>query len=479
MRPQAHNLLSSRSSWLYEAQVGDAVQHPTRAHAETVASDNELGNFYQNTSPFATFQLVYQLMKEYYVDPIPSDAPLAHGASAALIASLDDPNSRFIEPNEYESLKQQDEGVYQGSGINFIVRKNVLRQKTKNTSELVSRDITVISVVPDSPAQKAGIKNGDVITEINEQWVRSYDLFSMNKDRLDKLADDPVTQEKEYIKLENQLNAGIALGNAQAKLNLTSSTPLVLSIHRAGVAAPIKVTLNVSQPTKLETVKSSIYPDGSGYIKIAAFNDLTSGEFSQALNKIGSTNKLMIDLRDCPGGQVQPLIDIANSFAPASCVGQIVLRDNQAKPIDASLGFGTRTYDLKAKPKEISQAKRYTGKLVGLVNNGSANMAEMLAVFLRDQVGARIVGTNTFGDGNAQTLYPMGDQSAFVLSTGAMKTDLGKKFNEQGIEPDIVVADGVTSEGADQVIAKAISALDLPPLRTQSAKTEANQEISL
>jgi len=472
----AASQLKPNASWLLEARNDGGVQGRSGSLAKTVASGDDFSDFFENDSPYTTFQYVYELLKQCYVDDIPSDTPLAHGASAALLASLDEPNSRFIESNEYKALSDQDQGIYHGSGINFLVRKNVLRKKSDKDSELISRDLTVVSVVPGSPADKAGIQTGDVITEVNHQWVRSYDLFDYNKDSIQKLASDRVSQDKAYIALDAKLSAGIALAQAQATLNLDSAKPLLLSIHRAGVEKPIERSLNVATPTKIETVKSDKLNDSTGYIKIAAFNNLTVPEFDKALASVGDSKGLVLDLRDCPGGQVDPAIDIASAFAKNANIGEIIIRDNKTKATDPSLSFGTRSYEMTSKNGASGLTHSYSGKLVVLINGGTANVAEMLAVFLRDRLGSRIAGTPSFGDATVQTLYPLSDKSAFVLSTGFFKTDLGKSFNLAGIEPDVKIADSTSKTGEDPSIAKAESLLALPPLKAQASQ---NQTIQL
>lgn len=466
----ADSQLKPNAAWMQEARNDGKVQQASLGRSRVAASSgDDFSDFFESDSPYTTFQYVYELLKQCYVDPIPSDAPLAHGASAALLASLDEPNSRFIEPNEYKALSDQDNGIYQGSGINFLVRKNILRKKTDKDTELVSRDLTVVSVAPGSPADKVGIRTGDVITEINHQWVRSYDLFDYYKNSISKIS-DRVDQDKQYIALEKKLTAGIALAKAQSELNLDSSQPLLLSIHRSGVTKPIVVSLNVKSPTTLETVKFSKLDDSTGYIHIAAFNNLTVSEFDKALAGLSSVKRLVLDLRNCPGGQVDGAIDVASAFAKNADIGQILIRDNKAKTSDSSLGFGSRSYEMTSKNMTTGITRSYSGKVVVLIDGGTANVAEMLAEFLRDRLGCRIVGAPSFGDASVQTLYPLSDQSAFVLTTGVFETDLGKSFNLTGIEPDEKVADSPEKTGTDPVIAKAESVLDLPLLKAQASQ---------
>ena len=149
------------------------------------------------------------------------------------------------------------------------------------------------------------------------------------------------------------------------------------------------------------------------------------------------------------------------------------MRDNHADKIDTALGFKVKVQVLH--PGDEGQAalkNSYHDNIVVLVDNGTANTAEMLAAFLHDSLGARIAGTTTFGDGMAQTLFPLSDGSAFTLTTGALQTDLGKPFATTGIAPDVEIAD-IDSRPApdDAAVAKAASLLTMPPLKIEAKTT--------
>lgn len=456
-------MFASTGPWLREAQGDGGIQKPG-ASVRSVADDN-LAEIFQSDSPFGTFQNVYQLLKDQYVEGIPSDTPLAYGAAEALLASLDEPNSRYIEPDERKALGQQEQGIYAGSGILFTVRKAT----DPGDPNLVIRKITTVDVVPGSPADKAGVKSGDVVTEIDQHWIITYDPIEADAKVFKKLAKDEVSLEKEYTAIENKIKDGLSLSKAQARLDVSSPDPLVLTIERPGQAKPFEVTLDISEPTKADALTYKTLSDGSGYIHIFAFNNDTVPDFDKALAALSAAPGIVIDLRNCAGGELSPAISIANSFVSGAELGKMEVRDNHIKPGDPSLGFGTKVQPLVSDKSSQALANSYHGRFVVLVNEATANTAELLAAFFHDQLGARIAGARTFGDGMAQTLFPMTDGSAFTLTTGALETDAGKSFNMAGITPDVVLADSSIHSGSDDpAIAKAESLLSLPPLKSEA-----------
>jgi len=466
------HLIASNGPWLRQAQ-GDGNIQKSGASGRSVADDN-LTDIFQSDSPYTTFQNVYQLLKDDYVEGIPSDTPLAYGAAAAMLASLDDPNSRYIEPVERKAFDQQEEGIYQGAGIIFTVRKAA----DHSDPELVVRKITTVAVVPGSPAQKAGIKTGDVITEIDHHWIISYDPIRASSKIFKKLGKDEVGLEKAYTAIENKIVSGINLAKAQSILDVTRATPLVLSVERTGEAKPLSFTLDISQPTKADSVSFRKLNNGSGYIHIFSFNSNTVADFDKALAGVASDNGIIVDLRDCPGGDLSPAVTIANSFVPGAELGRIEVKVAHAKDANANLGFATKVEPLKSE-KPVPAANIYHGKIVVLVNNATANTAELLAEFFHDRLGARIAGQTTFGDGSAQTLFPMSDHSAFTLTTGVLQTDNGKPFNLSGIVPDVPLADAAVRGADDPCVVKAESLLDLPPLKIEAIKPSEPPVLSL
>jgi carboxyl-terminal processing protease len=467
----AHLLASqpSHSAWQVEAQNSTETHDLTipvgYSLPQTVAQNDTDDNsgastgMFGSNSPLVTFQQVYELLKQNYVDRIDSDTPLAHGAVSAMIASLDDPNSRFLEPADRTAVDQESKGVYNGAGIVFTVRKEVV-------DGLLERQLTVIDPIAGGPAQKAGVLTGDVITDINGHWVISFDPFAQQIKLFKSLASDPVSFNHAVDATDAKIKDGLDLSKAQDLLSATSSAPLVLSILRDG--HPLKVTVDASTPTDVTDVTSKLLPDGNGYIQVNDFADTTGASFEQAFSAVSSAPGVVIDMRGCPGGSMDSGLAIAKAFAPSDSLGSVVIRAND--------GTYDKTYECKVKAIQLSTDSdtvapltpiKYSGRIVILVDKGTANVAELVATFLHDKLGARIVGDKTFGDGMAQTLFPEPDGSAFVLTTGIIKTDAGQVFEAQGITPDVILARDQTDSPAG--LQRAETLLSSNPINASSS----------
>lgn len=466
------------------------VSQNTDPSASSDSADDNIDDLLSSDSPMATFQQVYLLLKDQYVEKIPSDIPLAHGAASAMLDSLDDANSRFLEPGERSALEDQAKGIYAGTGIVFTVRR-ILQ------NGLTDRQITVIDSLPGSPAQKAGIRTGDVITTVNGHWVIGYDPFAAQAKMLKKLSNDEFDWDKAVDAIDARISEGISLAKAQSLLDTTQTAPVALTIDRPGTAKPIQVSLDCSTPTTVKDVEWRKLDNGQGYIKVNVFDDSTATDLAQAIGSLGTTSGIVLDLRDCPGGMLDPAVSIAHSLSPDAPFGLVIVRDNRA-PKTAALGsnstqspqddasssdpeadvpkmrdFGTRTEVLRDNAAQTAPAVDYSGALAVLVNKGTANTAEMLAAFLRDHRGARIVGVDTFGDAMAQTLFPLTDGSGFTLTTGMLKTGIGKSFNISGLTPDISLKDaGTAGEPGDPGLQRASALLLQVPVASAQIRSQ-------
>ncbi len=458
----------ARSHWTVEA-LGGSNHHagssltgsdPVQLTADDNIPDDPSGGLYSSDSPLVTFQQVYELLKEQYVDKISSDTPLAHGAVSAMVAALDDPNSRFLDASERASVDAESKGDFAGTGIAFTVRK-------VSVGGLLERQLTVVDAVAGTPAEKAGLQTGDVITDINGHWVVSFDPFQAQEKLFKGLATDPVSFNHAVDATEAKIKTGLTLSAAQTLLDTVQTTPLVLSVSRG--SQTLKVTVDGSKTTTVNSVDSKLLADGNGYVAIHAFTDTTGDDFQKAYTTVSSAPGIVVDLRNCPGGSIDPALAIAHSLSPGEPLGSIVVRDNHGT-LDKQTGLKVKSETLAyaADTSTTAPSITYAGHFVVLVNSGTANTAELLASFLRDHLGARIVGSTTFGDGLAQTLFPMSDGSAFTLTTGKVRTSSDLAFASVGIKPDDVLAKA--DADSDVALHHAEQALALQPLKTSSSK---------
>lgn len=327
------------------------------------------------------FNAVLSKVQMHYVEEVDIEK-LIYGAINGMLQVLD-PHSSFMPPDIYKEFKVEMKGVFSGLGIEITIKDGIL---------------TVISPIEDTPAYRAGIKAGDCIVKINGESTRDISLTDAVK-----LMRGPV------------------------------GTQITISIMRKGFSEPKDFTITRAV-IKVKSVKSEALEDSYGYIRIRNFQERTSREFREALNKLetenGKLKGLILDLRNNPGGAFDQAIKVSDEF----------------------LDSGIITYtEQRVKDQERKHMAHKTGKshdypIIVLVNAGSASASEIVAGALQDNGRAIVLGTQTFGKATIQTICPLEDGSALRLTVGRYYTPKGKSIQAKGITPDIVVSDVIHSE---------------------------------
>ncbi len=377
------------------------------------------------------FYSVFKYVEKQHADYTPQQAkPMAYGAVRAMLQSLNDPNTRFLEPQEARLLQEASKGTYYGIGAAMTVVRKV-------TQDVERRELTVIAPLPGSPAEKAGLQPGDVITEIDGKWVIAYDPFrqvqraGLRGNELVKAMEDARKRVLAGLDLRKSLNA----------LTNKDQGPMTLTVRRGNSTVKVKVTpgtLNV------EPVTYRLMPGNVGYLRIAQFNIQTPDGVKRALAGLGNNLRgVVIDLRNNPGGHVEPATQVASMLVRSPSLGLMEVRNGETK---------------RRQPVHISGTPRVKSPMVVLVNGGTANVAEVLAVLLRDKGGAKLVGERTFGDALVQTFVPLPDGSAMTLTTGKFLTLAGGDFHGKGVYPT-VAAPTVPKQGHDVALEKAMNLL--------------------
>ncbi len=396
-----------------------------------------------------TFDTVYNLVRQYYVDRLPSDRKMSYGAIRSMLASLNDPNCYFLEPEQYALLEAEAQGRYPGVGVSFSVRP----QKRDGYTE---HKIVVISALPGSPATKAGLKTGDIITHIDGKWVLGFDPF-LQANKLAAKLDSPISSEedetafrKEVDSARKRSNGGINLFAAQMALrgdrkaiaeNKLPADTFSLTVERPGVKEPIAIEI-VSSSTEVAPLEVKTLSSSESYIRIPAFTTRTASEFKRILETLPKNSGLVLDLRDNAGGVLDAALEVEGMLTPAGLHGVFV---NQVV-------FGGKQIPIKA--KEGKSARR---PIAILVNSGTASVAEAFAAALADKDVATLVGGRTFGDGMIQAAYTLPDGAAFVLTVGKMLSPSKRgDWSGTGITPEIRVAENL---GEEQLLARALEAL--------------------
>jgi carboxyl-terminal processing protease len=322
-----------------------------------------------------TFANVLAIVQKNYVEPV-STKELINGAITGMLASLD-PHSAYLTPDLYRDLEVETRGSFGGLGIEITIKNDVL---------------TVVSPIEGTPAYIAGIRAGDQI-----------------------------------IKINNDFTKGMTLTDAVKMMRGPKGSAIHLTLHREGMTDlfTVAVTRDV---IKIQSVKSKTVRDGYGYIRITTFQDGTSEDVTKAINKFnkqdqGHVKGLIVDLRDNPGGLLNQAVSVADDFLDGGLIVYTQGRlDSQQQKY-----FAHKKSDFLGYP------------MVVLVNGGSASASEIVAGALQDQRRAIIEGTQTFGKGSVQTILPLDDESALRLTTARYFTPNGRSIQAVGITPDMVV----------------------------------------
>jgi len=330
---------------------------------------------YQKTD-FSQFFDVWDLIKEnFYKKSEITESQLFYGAIAGSVESLNDPYSVYFNPEQTEEFKNELEGSFEGIGAEIGIKKEIL---------------TVISVIDNSPAQKAGLQPKDKILAIDDQ-----DTINMSLD--------------EAINL----------------IRGESSTTVSLIIKREGVDEFIKLDI-VRQQIEVESVSWQMLQGNIAYIELNSFNEDTSSKFKKIVNEIITSNPsgIILDLRYNPGGYLQTAVDIASYW---------IAEDKLV--VGEDYGDQSKNYDYLSS----GHNKLMDYPTVVLINVGSASASEIVAGALHDYGLATLVGETTFGKGTIQDFTELDDGSALKLTIARWLTPNGSLIEDNGIEPDYYI----------------------------------------
>ena len=431
-RSVGHNLyhpaFSSRLS-THKNVVLASVKTPVRM----ASADSTIDDEFTSDGPADTFQQVYLLLKRHYVDQLPDDFKMGHGAASSMLASLQDPNSRFLEPAEMAELNNEAKGQYHGLGAVLAVRK-IAHVKSEDIPQFDEYRLTIVAALPGSPAEKAGLKAGDYIIDINGQWVYSDDPVYAETKSIKAAENDPVAFNKLVTALQKKIDSSLSLADAQTKLDDPLSKSLALTVARPGVAQPLNVNLDTTAPTIVPPIVAHSLPGGIGYIRINQFTEGADKDFATALSGFGTDVKgLVLDLRDSPGGMLETGAAIAAQISTATSLG--VVQTKGKKEADVS----------------ITPSNSLTKPVVVLVNGGTANTAELLAAVLQSK-GDKLVGATTFGDAADVKAILLRDGSGFTMTVGKVFTAAHGDFADIGLKPDVPVADTTGNETLNRAV---------------------------
>ncbi len=318
---------------------------------------------------------VFETVREKYVDKI-SDEKLIEYAVKGMLSNLD-PHSEYMTAKDFDDMKIQTKGEFGGLGIEVTMQDGVIK---------------VVSPIDDTPAFKAGIKAGDLITHLDKKPIM-----------------------------------GMTLSDAVDKMRGKVGTPVELTIRREGAAGPlfIPVTRDI---IKIKSVRYRVEQNNVGYIRITTFNQNTYDGLKEAFDKIKKEtgDKLagyVLDLRNNPGGLLDQAISVSDAFLEQGEIVSTRGRNDEAIKRDNAL------------PGDLAGGL----PVVILINGGSASASEIVSGALQDHHRAILMGTKSFGKGSVQTVIPTPGGGAMRLTTARYFTPSGRSIQAKGIEPDILV----------------------------------------
>lgn len=362
-----------------------------------------------------SFTQALELVKRNYVEN-PESKELVQGAIRGMISNLD-PHSSYMTERQFKEMNMDIKGEFQGVGIQIGIK---------------NQQLTVIAPIEDTPGFRAGLAAGDKILKINDEWTKD-----------------------------------LSIEQAVDKMRGPRNTSVRLTIVREGWDKPkeFKITRDV---IKVLSVKAKMLDNNIGHIKIVQFQGQTAEELEKALKKLEASGmqKLVLDLRNDPGGLLDASVDVSGKFLG---------KDKLVVYIQ-----GRQTSDRKDFLTS-SNAPPRTYPIVVLVNTGSASASEIVAGALQDSKRALIVGTQTFGKGSVQTVFPLEDGGGLRLTTAKYYTPKGRSIQNVGITPDLEVKLPTTKDPKNNDTARMIiREKDLQRhLKNDTVKEEKKKEAAL
>jgi len=346
---------------------------------------------------FDVFWQTWKLVRDEYIDGQNLDeVDLVHGAAMGMVNALKDPNTIFFPPSDAKKFEEDVRGVFGGIG-----------------AEIGARDGGIIVVAPlkNTPAERAGLKNGDHIIAVDGESTGGLNVLEAVK---------------------------IIRGPVGSLVTLTT--------FRDGWERPrdIDITREVIQ---IPTLESEMLPDGILHLQLFSFNENASLAFYESILKAADAgaNSIILDLRNDPGGFLEVAVNLAGWFLDR---GSVVVTEE------------FRSGDMRVFRAQGNEVLKNIPVVV-LVNNGSASASEILAGALRDQRGIKLIGEKTFGKGSVQELKELKDGSSLKLTVARWLLPSGAVIEKNGLAPDIEVAltDEDVEAGQDPQLERAIAIL--------------------
>ena len=347
---------------------------------------------------------VFGMIKSDYVEPV-DEKKLITDAISGMVASLD-PHSQYFDKKTYKEFREGTAGRFVGVGIEITQEDGLVK---------------VVSPIEGSPADRGGIKSGDLITKVDDTAVR-----------------------------------GLSLNEAVKRMRGEPRTKVVLTIYRKSENRTFPVTI-VREEIKVVSVKGKPIEPGYGWVRLTQFQERTVEDMVKKLEDIYNQDPqlkgLVLDLRNDPGGLLDAAVAVSAVFLPDDVT---VVSTNGQLEESKYIYKASPQYYLRRGADPVRRLTETTKgiykkiPLVVLVNEGSASASEIVAGALQDHKRATVMGSQTFGKGSVQTVRQLGPDTALKITTARYYTPSGRSIQAKGIVPDVLIDD--TLEGSPYAV---------------------------
>lgn len=354
-----------------------------------------------NSETLQKMQTLEQVIDTYYYGKEITDQDLQDGVYKGMVAALDDPYSEYYTKEELEEALSSNQGISFGIGAYISMNQQM--------------QLAMISgVMEDSPAQEAGLREGDIIYQVNGESTQ-----------------------------------GLSLSRVVSRVKGAEGTTVHLTIYREGEPDYLEIDIVRAKMIETETVQYGMIDDtdGIGYLQITEFDEVTVDQYAEAMAELNGHGMkgLILDLRSNPGGDLDTVVEIARRILPEGLILYTEDKEGNRKEYTCD---GSRELEIP---------------LVVLVNGYSASASEILAGAIQDYNKGTLIGTTTYGKGIVQRIHRLDDGTAIKLTVSAYFTPAGRNIHGVGIEPDIVLEydyEAKEADGTDNQVDKAIEVLE-------------------
>ena len=339
---------------------------------------------------------VFGMVKSDYVEVV-DEKKLITDAIGGMVAGLD-PHSQYFDKKTFREFREGTTGRFVGVGIEIGMEDGLVK---------------VVSPIEGSPAFRAGIKSGDLITKIDDTVVK-----------------------------------GLSMNDAVKRMRGEPNTKVTLTLFRKSESRSFPVTIT-REEIRTQSVKSKIVEPGYAWLRVSQFQDRTVDDFVRKLDEIykqePNLKGMVLDLRNDPGGLLEASVAISAAFLPNDVV--VVSTNGQIPDSKAVFKAAPEFYQRRGGTDPLRRLPEAVKRvpLVVLVNEGSASASEIVAGALQDHKRAIIMGAQTFGKGSVQTVRQLSAETALKITTARYYTPSGSSIQAKGIVPDIMLDE--TAEG--------------------------------